>query len=106
LPSVRVPVLSRHTVSTFASTSTAFRACTSIPRRASRIAATAKVMLVSSTSPSGTSVTMPAVAVAAASRKGRSWRISTHTNALPSTTITATRICSRRLICCSSGERR
>ena len=41
------------------------------PWRVSRIAAAAKVMLVSRISPSGTSVTMPAVATPAASRNGR-----------------------------------
>ena len=97
-PSVSVPVLSRHTVSTLASTSTLFSAWTSIPRRASRTAATAKVRLVRSTRPSGTSVTIPAVAVAAASRKGRSCRTSTHAKAPPSTTIPATRTRSSRLI--------
>ena len=84
-----VPVLSMQTVSTLASDSTALNACTSIPRVESRTAATANVRLVSSTSPSGTSVTMPAVAVADAERNGRWCRMSTHTNAAPSGSITA-----------------
>ena len=76
-PSVRVPVLSRQTVSTFASDSTEFRYCTSSPWWVRRIAAAAKVMLVRRISPSGTSVTMPAVATPAASRNDRWWRIRT-----------------------------
>ena len=51
------------------------------------------------------SVTMPAVAVAAAVLNGRSWRISVHANRAPSGTITAIRIRSRRLMSSSSGER-
>ena len=41
---------------------------------------------------------MPAVAVAAASRNGRSFRISTHTKADPSTSMPATMMRSRRSI--------
>ena len=105
LPSVSVPVLSRQTVSTLASDSTAFRYWTSIPRRVSRAAAIAKVRLVSSTRPSGTRVTMPAVAVAADSRNGTSRWISAKMNSAPSGTMTTTSRVSRRLICTSSGER-
>ncbi len=100
-----VPVLSRQTVSTLASDSTAFRYCTSIPRRVSRAAAIANVRLVSSTRPSGTRVTMPAVAVAADSRNGTSRWISAKMNTAPSGTMTTTSRVSRRLICTSSGER-
>ena len=92
-------------MSTLAIDSTAFMYCTSMPRRDSRTAATAKVRLISSTSPSGTSVTMPAVAVATASRKGASCRASDQISAAPSGTITTTISRSRLLICCSSGER-
>ena len=103
---MRVPVLSRHTVSTLASDSTALNDCTSMPRPDSLTAATANVRLISRTRPSGTRVTMPAVAVAAAERKRRWWAISTHTNAAPSGSMTAVVTSSSRLICCSSGERR
>ncbi len=66
-PTVRVPVLSTQIVSTEARLSVALICCTSVFRFASRIAATAKVTLISSTRPSGISVTKPAVAVCAAS---------------------------------------
>ena len=51
--------------------------CTSVSLRASRTAATAKVTLISSTIPSGISVTSPAVAVCAASTRSvlRSWKV-------------------------------
>ena len=72
--SVSVPVLSTQMVSTRASTSTAGRSCTSTRRSASRITATAMAMLVSSTRPSGTIVTMPAMVPRSASFMGRSSR--------------------------------
>ena len=61
-----VPVLSTHTVSTAASASVAAICWTRVFIRASRTAATASVTLISSTRPSGISVTRPAVAVWAA----------------------------------------
>ncbi len=66
-PSVRVPVLSTQIVSTAARLSVALICWTRVPLRARRTAATAKVTLISSTSPSGISVISPAVAVCAAS---------------------------------------
>ena len=62
-PSVRVPVLSRHTVSTDASDSMALSCWASAPARAIRTAPAAKVTDASSTSPSGTIEMRPAVAV-------------------------------------------
>ncbi len=62
-----MPVLSTQIVSTAARLSVALICCTSVSFFASRTAATAKVTLISSTRPSGTSVTNPAVAVCAAS---------------------------------------
>ena len=60
-PSVRVPVLSTHTTSTRASTSTAASSCTRARRRPSRTTPTAKAMLVSSTRPSGIMAATPAI---------------------------------------------
>ena len=60
--SVSVPVLSRHTTSTRASSSTAGSSCTSTWCRPSRTTPTAKATLVSSTSPSGIMVITPATA--------------------------------------------
>ena len=60
VPSVRVPVLSRHTTSTRASPSTAGSCCTRTRRRASVTAAAPKAMLVSRTSPCGTMPTSAA----------------------------------------------
>ena len=68
-PSVSVPVLSTQIVSTAARLSVALICWTSVSRCASRTAATAKVTLISSTRPSGISVTRPAVAVCAASSR-------------------------------------
>ena len=68
VPSVRVPVLSRHTTSTRARPSTAGSCCTSTRRRASVTAATPKATLVSSTSPWGTMPTSAATVPLAASR--------------------------------------
>jgi hypothetical protein len=65
-PAVSVPVLSTQIVSTAARLSVALICWTSVSRFASRTAATAKVTLISSTRPSGISVTRPAVAVCAA----------------------------------------
>ena len=73
VPSVSVPVLSTQTTSTPASDSTADSRCTSAPRRAMRAAPTANATEASSTRPSGTSVTQPAVAVDTASRIGVLW---------------------------------
>ena len=69
VPSVSVPVLSTQIVSTAASASVAAICWTSVFIRARRTAATARVTLISSTRPSGISVTRPAVAVCAASWK-------------------------------------
>ncbi len=69
VPSVSVPVLSTQIVSTAASASVALICWTSVFMLASRRAATARVTLISSTSPSGISVISPAVAVCAASVK-------------------------------------
>jgi len=60
VPSVRVPVLSRHTTSTRARPSTAGSCCTRTRRRASVSAAAPKAMLVSKTSPCGTMPTSAA----------------------------------------------
>ena len=68
-PSVSVPVLSTQIVSTAARLSVALICWTRVFLRASRTAATAKVTLISSTRPSGISVTRPAVAVCAASSR-------------------------------------
>ena len=67
VPSVRVPVLSRHTTSTRARPSTAGSCCTRTRRRASVTAAAPKAMLVSSTSPCGTMPTSAATVEAAPS---------------------------------------
>ena len=80
VPSVSVPVLSRQTTSSPASASTAGRRCTSAPRRPTRAAATANTRLASSTSPSGTSETMPATAVETASRVGTSCTCSAYSS--------------------------
>ncbi len=69
-PAVSVPVLSTQIVSTEARLSVALICWTSVPRFANRIAATAKVTLISSTRPSGIRVISPAVAVCAASSSG------------------------------------
>ena len=83
LPSVRVPVLSTQIVSTEARLSVALICWTRVLRWASRTAAKAKVTLISSTSPSGISVTRPAVAVCAASVMSvlRSFSVSSRTTA-------------------------
>jgi hypothetical protein len=73
---VIVPVLSKQSTSTLASVSTAGSSLTSTWRRPSRITATAKATLVSSTSPSGTIATVPATAPRRPSRSpwwARSW---------------------------------
>jgi hypothetical protein len=82
-PSVSVPVLSTQIVSTAARLSVALICCTSVSLRASRTAATAKVTLISSTSPSGIRVTRPAVAVCAASTRSmlRTWKTRSRTSA-------------------------
>ena len=83
VPSVSVPVLSTQIVSTAASASVAAICWTSVFWRASRTAATARVTLISSTRPSGISVTRPAVASWAASRNSLSWSVK------PTSTISA-----------------
>ena len=83
VPSVSVPVLSTQIVSTAASASVAAICWTSVCWRASRTAATARVTLISSTRPSGISVTSPAVASWAASRNSLSWTVN------PTRTISA-----------------
>ena len=82
-PSVSVPVLSTQIVSTEARLSVALICWTSVLRPASRTTATAKVTLISSTRPSGISVTRPAVAVWAASVTSvlRSFRVISRTTA-------------------------
>jgi len=60
-PTVRVPVLSRQTVSTRARPSTAGSSCTNTCCRVSCTAASRKATDVSSTKPSGTSPTSPPV---------------------------------------------
>ena len=62
-PSVMVPVLSMQSTSTRLSPSMASSSSVTTPRRVSRSAATVKAIEVSSTSPSGTSVTSPATDV-------------------------------------------
>ena len=69
VPSVMVPVLSRHSTSTRASTSMAASSWTSVRRRARRTTPAAKATLVSSTRPSGTMATMPPTAETSASRQ-------------------------------------
>ena len=68
-PVVMVPVLSRHSVSTRARTSTAGSSWTRTRRRARRSEAVAKLTLVSSTSPWGTMPTTPAMAATVAMRQ-------------------------------------
>ena len=68
VPSVRVPVLSKHTTSTRARPSTAGSCCTSTRRRARVTAATPKATLVSSTRPCGTIPTSAATVPVSASR--------------------------------------
>ena len=68
VPSVSVPVLSRHTTSTRASPSTAGSCCTRTRRRARVTAATPKATLVSSTSPCGTMPTSAATVLVSAAR--------------------------------------
>ena len=74
-PSVRVPVLSRQITSTRARPSMAASSWVSTFWRARRVALTAKAMLVSSTSPSGTMATRPATEACTASIRPRSERI-------------------------------
>ena len=103
-PSVSVPVLSTQIVSTAASASVAAICWTSVFIRARRTAATASVTLISRTSPSGISVTSPAVAVCAASWSGvlRAERASrTRTPSGTSTMVVAQMI---RLTSSCSGE--
>ncbi len=70
-------------MSTAARLSLALICWTSVSRRASRTAATAKVTLIKRTIPSGISVTSPAVAVCAASTRSvpRSWKVSSSSTA-------------------------
>ncbi len=103
--SVSVPVLSRQSTSTAASDSTAFSCWASAPRLAIRIAATAKVTLVSRISPSGTIVTTAATEVVTASWNGTCRLKRAYTSVMPSGTISATRMNSSRSITRSSGER-
>ncbi len=70
-PSVRVPVLSRQTVSTRARPSIAGSSWTRHCLRPSRITPIAKATEVSSTRPSGTIGTMPATMRRTASRQSR-----------------------------------
>ncbi len=73
VPSVRVPVLSKHTTSTRARPSTAGSCCTRTWRRASVTAATPKATLVNSTRPCGTMPTSAATVEVAPSRT--LWRV-------------------------------
>ncbi len=75
-PSVSVPVLSRHTVSTRASPSIAGSSCTRHRLRPSRMTPTAKATEVSSTRPSGTIGTIPPTIRRTASRQSCRWRYS------------------------------
>ena len=70
VPSVSVPVLSKHTTSTRARPSTAGSCCTRTRRRASVTAATPKATLVSRTSPCGTMPTSAATVEVAPSAHG------------------------------------
>ena len=105
--SVSVPVLSRQRVSTEARLSIALSRWASVPRRASRTAATAKVRLVSSTSPSGTSGTSAATSVRGGVVEVASggWP-ATVTRIAASGTIPATVSLRIRLMSCWSGLRR
>ena len=105
LPSVRVPVLSRQTVSTPASDSTALSCCTIAPVLEMRTAATASVTDASSTRPSGTIEMRPAVAVCAPSWNSTSCSQSAATRAAASGTIATSRRRSSELICSCRGER-
>ncbi len=67
--SVSVPVLSRHSTSTLASTSTAASSCTRQRRLLSRNTPTVNAMLVISTKPSGIIGTTPATLATIASAK-------------------------------------
>ena len=87
-----------------ASASTAGSRCTSAPRRPTRAAATANTRLASSTSPSGTSETMPATAVETASRVGTACTCSAYRSSAEIGIISATIRRSRRLIASCSGE--
>ena len=104
VPSVSVPVLSRQTMSRPAIASTAGSRWTSAPRRPTRAAATAKTRLASSTSPSGTSETMPATAVETASRVGTACTCSAYRSRAEIGIMSATIRRSRRLIESCSGE--
>ena len=101
--SVSVPVLSKQHVSTLARLSTEFRRWASVPSRPSRTAATAKVRLVSSTRPSGTSGTRAATAVSTESVMPRSCSARATTSAIASGTIAATVIFSTVLMSRCSG---
>ena len=79
VPSVRVPVLSKHTTSTRARPSIAGSCCTRTRRRARVTAATPNATLVSSTRPWGIMPTSAATVAVSASRAEsctRSWLIS------------------------------
>src|SRR6266508_2155697 len=75
-PAVIVPVLSKQRTSTRARVSTAGSSCTSTCLRPSRTTLTAKVTLVSSTSPSGTIATEPATAPRSPLRRSWCWVMS------------------------------
>ena len=105
VPSVSVPVLSTQTTSTPASDSTADSRCTSAPRRAMRAAPTANATEASSTRPSGTSVTSPAVAVDTACRIGVLWYSSAAISSAAIGTITTIIRRRRRLMSRWSGDR-
>ena len=104
LPSVRVPVLSRQTVSTPASDSTALSCCTIAPVLEMRTAATASVTEASSTRPSGTIEMRPAVAVCAPSWNSTSCSQRAATSAAARGTIATSSRRSSELICSCSGE--
>ena len=88
VPAVRVPVLSTHTTSTRASTSTAASSWMRAWRRPRRSAPTAKATLVSSTRPSGTMAPMPATELRSASPTDGVLRIWVITSRMPAGTST------------------
>ena len=99
-----VPVLSTQIVSTAASASVAAICWTRVFIRARRTAATARVMLISSTRPSGISVTRPAAAVCAASWSSTLRTEKASSRSTASGTITIVVALSTRLTSSWSGE--
>ena len=94
-----------HITETEATDSTAFSCWARIPRRAIFAAETAAVSETSRISPSGTMLTIAAVSVSTASAWLTSRIASEMPSAMPSGTMTPTRMISSRSIARSSGER-